>query len=624
MKTGRKRIIVWLALALAVALLACGIAALVLFTGRTAQSQSLYLTMDDGVQIAVDVWLPADRAPGAKLPAILRATRYWRSYELGPIGRLLALSGNELLAEGENWAGAGYALVVVDVRGSGASFGQWSIVWSEQEIADLGQVVDWIVAQPWSNGRVGAYGVSYDGNTAEMLAALNHPAVRAVAPQYDDFDVQSHLVLPGGVYNRWFVAEWDEFTRRLDANDACGIAAIAEVECKQFLYVVKGIKPVDADADGSQLAAAVASRKPIDLAQIGQSIEYRDDRWGTTDWTLGDVSPYRSRAAIEASGVPIYVWVSWLDSASVEGAISRYLTFGNPQKVIIGPWAHGGGSHVDPFLPADTPTDPSKQEQFQMLVAFFDAYLKEDGIATQPEFGVTYYTLGEGAWKSTQTWPPAGFEPQRWYFGPQGSLALEPPAVETGADEYRVDWTATTGASTRWHTGLAMADVVYPDRAAEDKKLLTYTSPPLENDVEITGSPVVTLYVASTERDGAFHVYLEDVAPDGRVTYITEGMLRAIHRTVSDREPPYQVLGAYHSFERADAAPLVPGEVAEMRFNLFATSVLIKQGHRIRIAVSGYDGSIFERYPVHGTPVLTVKRNSAHPSHVELPILVRD
>ncbi len=624
MKTGRKRIVVWLALALALALLACSAAALVLFTGQTAPSQSLYLTMDDGSQIAADVWLPAGMAPGGKLPTILRATRYWRGYELGSIGRLLAPVGNELFAEGKNWTGAGYALVVVDVRGSGASFGQWSILWSAQEIADLGRVVDWIVAQPWSNGRVGAYGVSYDGNTAEMLAALNHPAVKAVAPQYDDFDVQSHLILPGGVYNRWFVAEWDKFTRRLDVNDACAIADISGVDCTQFAYVLKGVRPVDADTEGAQLAAALNSHKPTNLAQIGQAIEYRDDRWGATNWTLGDVSPYRARAAIEAAGVPRYVWVSWLDSASVEGAISRYLTFSNPQKVIIGPWAHGGGQHADPFLPATTPTDPSKEAQFRMLAAFFDAYLKDDGATPQPEFGVTYYTLGEGAWKSTRTWPPAGFEARRWYFGPQGSLTTDSPAIETGADEYSVDWTATTGTATRWHTGFAMADVVYPDRAAEDKKLLTYTSAPMEKDVEVTGSPVVTLYVASTEKDGAFHVYLEDVAPDGRVTYITEGMLRAIHRAVSGKQPPYQVLGAYHSFERADAAPLVPGEVTEIRLDLFATSVLIKQGHRIRIAVSGFDGAVFERYPAQGTPVLAMQRNSIYPSHVELPVKIRE
>ena len=356
------------------------------------------------------------------------------------------------------------------------------------------------------------------------------------------------------------------------------------------------------------------------LVQIVQGIECRDDLWGLADITLGDVSPYGLRTAIEDSEVPMYVWVSWLDSASVEGTLGRYLTFSNPQKLIIGPWSHSGNHHADPFLSPDTPTDPSPGEQFQMLVAFFDAHLKDDAAAA-PGQGITYYTLGEGAWKTTETWPPAGFSPQRWYFGPEGFLVPDAPTDEAGADEYAVDWTATTGDATRWHTGLAKTDVVYPDRAEEDKKLLTYTSPPMEMDIEITGSPIVTLYVASTEDDGAFHVYLEDVAPDGRVTYLTEGILRAIHRQVSDKEPPYMVQGPYHSFERADAAPLVPGEVTEISFNLYATSVLIKKGHRLRVAVAGHDASVFARYPAEGTPVLTVQRNSLYPSHIELPMM---
>jgi putative CocE/NonD family hydrolase len=161
-------------------------------------------------------------------------------------------------------------------------------------------------------------------------------------------------------------------------------------------------------------------------------------------------------------------------------------------------------------------------------------------------------------------------------------------------------------------------DVVYPDRADEDEKLLTYTSAPMETDVEITGNPVITLYVASTETDGAFHVYLEDVAPDDRVTYITEGIMRTIHRAESGARPE-----PHHTFERADAAPMVPGEVTEIRFNLYATSVLIEKGHRIRIAIAGHDASVFARYPAAGTPVLTVQRNSVCPSHVELPMKVR-
>jgi hypothetical protein len=253
-----------------------------------------------------------------------------------------------------------------------------------------------------------------------------------------------------------------------------------------------------------------------------------------------------------------------------------------------------------------------------MLVAFFDAYLKDDG-TPQPETGITYYTLGAGTWNTTRVWPPEGVVPVKWFFDEAQGLVPSAPANGSGSDSYTVDWTASTGELNRWYTGLFKDDVLYPDRAAEDKKLLTYTSAPFQEDVEITGSPVVTLSVSSTTSDAAFHVYLEDVAPDGTVTYLTEGMLRAIHRKVSEVEPPYVLFGPYHSLERADAMPLVPGEVAEIRFNLYATSVLIKQGHQIRVAIAGHDASMFRRYPKDNTPVFTV----FHHSYIELPILQR-
>ncbi len=143
----------------------------------------------------------------------------------------------------------------------------------------------------------------------------------------------------------------------------------------------------------------------------------------------------------------------------------------------------------------------------------------------------------------------------------------------------------------------------------------------MSSDVEITGHPEITLHVASSEPDGAFIVYLEDVAPDGRVTYVTEGQLRAVMRRVTDEPPLYRKYGPHRTERRADALPLVPGEVAELTFDLWATSVLIKEGHRIRIAVAGADADTFLRYPRDGgTPELTVHRSSAYPSHVVLPL----
>jgi len=161
---------------------------------------------------------------------------------------------------------------------------------------------------------------------------------------------------------------------------------------------------------------------------------------------------------------------------------------------------------------------------------------------------------------------------------------------------------------------------VYPDRAAEDKKLLTYTSPPLDTDLEITGSPVLTLEMASTTSDGAIHAYLEDVSTEGLVTYLDEGVFRVIHRKLVDpKSLPYEPLGPAHSFLRTDAEPLTPGETVEIRFSLFSTSVLLHMGHRIRVALAGADASLFQRFPAEGTPTWTVYRDAQRASFVDLP-----
>ena len=126
-----------------------------------------------------------------------------------------------------------------------------------------------------------------------------------------------------------------------------------------------------------------------------------------------------------------------------------------------------------------------------------------------------YFTMGEEKWKTTTTWPPAGSTTQRWYLAQNGALSTAPPAVESGVDTYTVDFQATTGTSNRWHTPDGVTPVVYKDRAKLDRRLLTYTSPPLRQDTEITGHPIVTLWVASSATDGAFYVYLEDVDERG-------------------------------------------------------------------------------------------------------------
>jgi putative CocE/NonD family hydrolase len=141
----------------------------------------------------------------------------------------------------------------------------------------------------------------------------------------------------------------------------------------------------------------------------------------------------------------------------------------------------------------------------------------------------------------------------------------------------------------------------------------------------MTGSPTVRLYVSSDHEDGAFHVYLEDVSPDGRVTYLTEGLLRAVHRREkAPSEAPFVPLGIYHSFREQDAEPLTPGEVTEIGITLLPFSTVFRRGHAIRVAVAGHDMSMKDRYPPDGEPVITVERNAQYPTRIVLPVMVRD
>ena len=581
---------------------------------------SRYLTMRDGIRLAVDVWLPKELRVGEQVPTVVEATRYWRAPAMGPLYRLLVSLGQEQvpnLEQADAWNGTGYALVLVDTRGSGASFGQRPVEWSDAEVADLGEVIDWIASQSWSTGRVGAYGISYSGNTAELSTVSDRSALKAVAPLYSDFDPLFFLAMPGGVYNRGFIETWNAANQALDADDACALEQAGGLRCWWLKLAVPGVKPV-AEAGSKQLREAILSHKTLDLAEALAKVSYRDDTLPDQNISVGDVNPYGRLGRIEAASVPMLVRVGWLDAATADGALSRYLSSDAPQELVIGAWSHGGYNDIDPFKPRLSYSEPRSEAQFAALVAFFDRYLKER-VATKPAKSICYYTMNEERWRTSRTWPPAEVKTQRWYFGVAHSLKKTPP-IMTGYDAYTVDFSASSGEKTRWHTNMGGGDVYYPDRAKEDTKLLTYTSSPLVRDLRITGTPVVSLQLASTHPDGALHVYLEDVAPDGRVTYLTEGVLRLIHRTNKEAGMPYRQLGPKRTFRRKDAEPLIPNIMQPVSLPLYATSVRLEAGHRLRVTIAGHDASLFARYPARGVPALSVGCSPKQRSYLELPV----
>lgn len=550
---------------------------------KEVTQRSFYLTMRDGVKIAVQLVLPKDLPANQKIPAIMSMTRYWRARQDGQPGAFLPAHG--------------YAMVFVDARGTGASFGIWKAPFSPDEVKDYSEVVNWIVAQPWSNGKVGALGNSYTGNTALWLASTMNPAVKAVIPRHYEFDLFNETPYPGGLLTDWMVKTWNEGNRQLDTNP--------------------GVRLVDEDTDQKLYQEATKRRaENIDVYAAALRTTFRDDR--TFNFTLDELSLHSYSPAIEKSNVAINNWGGWFDACTAEAVLKTFLTLRNYQRAVIGPWNHGASQNASPYQ-----TDASQRVMLQFeFLRFFDHYLKGVDTGLDKKKQLFYFTVGEERWKVTDKWPIPGTTMTTWYFNENNALSAKAPTATAAKDRYTINFDATTGAKNRWHTQVG-GEVVYPDRAEEDKKLLTYTTAPLEADVEITGHPIVSLFITSTHTDGAFFVYLEDIDENGKVTYLTEGELRALHRRVSTDESPTKLPIPYHSFLQKDALPLKPGEVAELRFALQPISVFVKKGHRLRVAIAGHDKDTFIRIPADGTPAISMQRNARALSRIELPLIKR-
>jgi putative CocE/NonD family hydrolase len=562
---------------------------------------SAYVPMKDGTRIAVDVYLPTDRQPGERLPAIMELTRYWRGAEDPESGEaIVRWQGPEMA-----FLSQGYALLKIDVRGSGASFGSRSMEYGPKEVRDGYDIVEWVTQQDWSNGKVGAYGTSYSGTTAELLTAAGHPAVKAVIPGWSDFDAFRSPARPYGLIATGFIEKWSEIVGLLDSNDP-RIGGL--------------VRRVDGDSDGSLRAAAVNEHAANpNVFEMVSRLEFRD-RKASGGYSFADASSMVWREEIEASGAAMLVLASWLDAGTAGGALHRFQHFSNPQQLLILASSHGGGAHASPYVVGKKllPPLPTTLEQVQLRVRFFNHHLKGEDNGIDAEPAIRYFNLGEEAFRETDVWPPAGTTRERHYLAANGMLSTEPPPSGDGVDTYEVDFSVSTGKTNRWSTQMGGPVLELDDRGRMDKRMLTYTSEPLGEDLQITGTPTVSLTVTSNRDDGAFLVYLEDVDEAGRSRYITEGGLRAIHREMS-ANPYFDQTTPYHSYAEADSLPLVPGEPAELVFEMWPTSVLLKKGHRLRIAIAGADADMFDRVPAKGDVTMKVMRGSG--SWIELPVV---
>jgi putative CocE/NonD family hydrolase len=590
---------------------------------KRVKRRSLYLTMPDGVKLAVDVYLPRN-GDGKKLPAILAQTRYYRSLDLRwPFKMFLPDSLYWKMRRG--FLARGYAWVSVDVRGTGASFGRIKAAFSREQVDDAGEIVDWIASQPWSNGQVGGYGASYDGICAELLLALEHPAVRAVMPAYAPFDLYEDIAFPGGLFLSWFFQSWGEGNRVLDRNELHRAKGLLR------RLALRGVSPVGGDRSRTQLRQAVEEHVGNwDPYETLHGVTFRDDRVAIEDtFGIDDLSPHvRVDPAVRRS-VPVYSYSGWFDASYARAAVRRFLfSSATHHWLTLGPWDHGGFHNDSP-----TRRCRSRYDHTGDALRFFDCFLMGAGAGNRETKPVRYYTMVEDRWKASATWPPEGTRMRSYYLTGSNRLDENRPAETEGFDVIAPDPSAGTGKRSRWRTlTLSVKGArLYTDRKRRDPELLCYTSGPLEQDLEVTGHPVLHLFVSADQEDAALFVYLEDVDRRGRVTMVTEGQIRALHRKLESGYSPSGTSDAAgtsgpagpisgRSFRRRDGKPLVPGETVALIFDLIPTSYLFRAAHSIRIALSGGDVDHFEPLPGE-PPEIHVHRSRAAPSRVDLPVV---
>jgi putative CocE/NonD family hydrolase len=288
---------------------------------------------------------------------------------------------------------------------------------------------------------------------------------------------------------------------------------------------------------------------------------------------------------------------------------------GVPQKLVIGPWYHCGWyrSHLN-----DAAAD---------AVRWFDYWLKgiPDGIMDSAP--IRYYVVGAPAgqeWKTATQWPLPNAKPRIYFLSSENALTFQRSKRTDSNDRYTVRYRLTSERLalrfTMGQTGEVEPGLTPIVTSELDANSVSYSSPPLEKDAQLTGFPVITLWATSTAKDQDFFVYLEDVDPTGRSTLLTDGALRASNRAI--QTPSFDNEGLpWHGGNKFDRVDLQPEAPAELRWALFPLSNYVKKGHRLRISINSFDQDAWDSPKIEPAPTVTLLHDQSHPSSITLPFV---
>jgi uncharacterized protein len=453
-----------------------------------------------------------------------------------------------LLERSHFWTSAGFTFVLQDVRGRGDSDGVFYPLINEQ--ADGADTLDWIVAQPWSDGRVVMIGGSYGGWTQLYLALTNHPSLVAVSPAATppdpdrSFPVQHGIPVPSA-------AAW---LATLDGR-------------------------TNQDLSSCDMPGAFATRPIIDFDRhIGRHLpawrDWIENAPGTSYWLK-----QRYQQQLLTSRIPMLHISGWYDDCLI-GTLENFSAMTQhadepraraAQRMVVGPWMHGGiGQRRVAEFDFGSEAEINIAE---MQRRWFDNQLKGERDASLP---VQLFVMGRNTWLAENAWPPARTSYVPYYFhsggrantrNGDGTLSAALPRQEL-CDRFSYD----PANPVPYCSDFDWKQVGGPDDCAELElrdDILVYTSPPLAEPMLICGPLKVRLFAASSARDTDWTAKVLNVYPDGRAIRLNDGLIRARFRNGTDTE-----------------LFLSPGVVEEYLIDCWATCIELPPGHRLRVEIS--------------------------------------
>ena len=492
------------------------------FPHRVRVVDGAWIPLSDGTRLAARLWLPED-AEHRPVSALLEYLPYRQRDSM----RLRDTPMHHYMA------GHGYASVRVDIRGTGDSDGLIDDEYCLQEQNDALEVIAWLAAQPWCDGRVGMFGISWGGFNALQVAARRPPALKAI-------------ISIGSTDDRYAT----------DVHYMGGCMTKDNVDWAAVMFSHVSTPPDPAIVGERWRAMWLARLEHLQPWLIPWIAHQRRDAY----WKHGSVCEDFSR--IE---VPVYAVNGWADNYAA--AIPRLLAgLSGPRKGLIGPWAHK--------FPQSGRPGPAIG-WLQEALRWWDHWLKgkDTGIMDEPMLRVwmqdsvrpaAEYPERSGRWVAEDAWPSPRIKPRIFALNP-GKLAARAgrEAALTLASPQTVGITA--GEIGRYGSGAEHAT----DQREEDGGSLIFLSEPLAQRIEILGEPVVELQLAADKPVAMVAVRLNDVAPDGSATRATYGLFNLTHRDSHEH-----------------AAPLEPGVRYRVRVPIEAVAYGFPAGHRIAVAIS--------------------------------------